>query len=364
MNAPSAEVLEAANRLLSEAALAIKEARWSDAERVLSGILDRWPNHKPALYNLGLANHILGRTHDAERIFRRGVDLDPENHQFRYGLSRALAVQGRHSEAYEYFKSRFFVPGTGIRRVIYPAPQWQGEDLRGKRIVVMPEQGIGDQIQMARFAGRMKDLGATVTWLCHGSLKSLFAHSLEIDVLAAAGSISLPKQDYWTTTSDLVGLLRADGDRVSSPPYIRAKHPRYGGGVGLVTSGNSSQGNDRFRSLGENDASTLRSILGRPISLLPADTGASDFLETADIVAGLDLVVTVDTAAAHLAGAMGKPVWILIPEPAAHWPWSRGTDKTPWYETARLFRSSQDGSWSETLERLRLAFNKWSSGRE
>lgn len=355
METPSADVHVEGERLWAQVQAAMSGDRWDEAEAVLRDMVGRWPRHRPALHNLAVAVQRRGEATEAEALYRRSLALDPNCHVTRYGLSRALAIQGRHTEAHPYLLSRFHVAETKIRKLGYPRPEWRGEDLAGKRIAVFPEQGLGDQIQMARFARTLRDRGAEVTWLCHPSLSDLFARSLPATVVPASGAAQFTAPDYWTTISDLPGLLQLDGEAVASAPYLEGQGASHAGGVGLVTRGRPTHNNDRNRSLSAEDADRLRAMLGDPVSLHPEDTGAKDFAQTADIIAGLDLVVTVDTSVAHLAGAMGKPVWILVPAINTDWRWARGSSQTPWYASATLFRSAQDGDWRLAMDDIASA---------
>lgn len=352
MNGTSKAALSKSERLLMRADLAMKNWQLAEAEVILREAVDRWPDNLLALHNLAAALHLQGQIQAAEGLYRRVVAIDGLHQKSRYGLSQVLTLQGRHREALPFLQARYSIPETGLRKIGYVRPEWRGESLADRRIVIFPEQGLGDQIQMARFAKRLKMLGAQVTWFCHPSLYSLLKRNLDAEVITMAGQVRIPQQDFWTTITDLPGLLEADGDLVTSEPYLDPSTSRAGSGVGYVTNGRSTHHNNRNRSLSPDDADLLRKALRAGVSLAPEHTGAKDFAETAEIIADLDLVVTVDTSVAHLAGAMGKSVWILIPAIGTDARWGLQSDVTPWYPSARLFRSAPDGSWSGVIEQI------------
>jgi hypothetical protein len=140
-------------------------------------------------------------------------------------------------------------------------------------------------------------------------------------------------------------------DRLSGGAYLTAA-PRWGiGRIGVKTRGNPAHHNDADRSLPDAEAARLLALPGA-VSLEPEDTGAHDFADTAEIIAGLDLVIAADTSTAHLAGALGKPVWILLPYVTTDWRWLSGRSDSPWYGSARLFRQHRPGDWSSLLDEV------------
>ncbi|MBL8556316.1 MAG: hypothetical protein JNL41_18725, partial [Phenylobacterium sp.] len=142
-----------------------------------------------------------------------------------------------------------------------------------------------------------------------------------------------------------------------SAPYLRAATRPAGGRIGVATRGNPGHSNDAHRSLPADVAAELLALPGA-MSLEPEATGAKDFAETAAIVAGLDLVIAVDTAVAHLAGALGRPAWILLPRIFTDWRWMEGRADSPWYPTARLFRQASPGDWSAVLAEVRRTLTR------
>lgn len=229
-------------------------------------------------------------------------------------------------------------------RPITDAPPWHGEELSGKRIVVCPEQGWGDQIMWGRYLPCLREMGADVVVVCHPKIARLFER-LGFTTRPALTDRPLPDGDYWTHFGQLPTLIHAN--RLPLAAYLSIP-PGRGGGIGIVPTGNPSHFNDANRSLPPNDAARLLA-LGR--DLRPEATGLYDFSDTGDLIANMDLVITVDTAMAHLAGSMGKACWVLLPRVGMDWRWGDGVT-SPWYPELRLYRQEEAGNWADVLSRV------------
>ena len=303
-------------------------------------------------HDLGGAHKIAGRLQAAEQAFRAALALEPGRADSRWALGTVLLAQGRFAEGYPLMEARHEVATFRKRRPDLPYPEWFGEEVAGKQILIWPEQGFGDQIQSARFAPLLREMGADVTLLCSPVLFRLFGR-LGVNVIAASGAVAFPDPDGWVMSESIAGRLGLTPDTLPNRPYLAVPEPiRKRGGlrVGLATSGNPTHANDAWRSLPASGAARLRGLPAEVVSLHPEDSGARDFLDTAEIVAGVDLVVSVDTAAAHLAGAMGKPCWVLVPAHNTDWRWMTGRTDSPWYPSLRLFRQGAPGDWGPVLD--------------
>ncbi|MCR5875501.1 hypothetical protein LRS10_15725 [Phenylobacterium sp. J426] len=194
----------------------------------------------------------------------------------------------------------------------------------------------------ARYAPQLAARGADVTLVCLPPLARLF-EPLGVRLVAAQGRMEFPEPDLFVMLADLP--LRLGQFKIPGEPYLRGTPPASAtGGIGLVRRGNPTHPNDSHRSLGDDVVIPFPTV-----SLDPAQTGARDMQDTADIIAGLDAVVTVDTSVAHLAGAMGKPVHILLPAHGVDWRWGEGA-RSLWYPGARLYRQGRPGDWRQALE--------------
>lgn len=363
-NGALAQLMHRANALRDE-------ARFAEALDLMRQAVRQAPENPGALNIIGTMLSDLGRLAEAEKFQRRALALAPEYPGFRNGLALTLLAQGRFTEAWPLYEARSEVPSlsTGFPKNM-PGARWRGEQLAGKRLVIMPEQGFGDEIQFSRFLPRLRQLGAEIRLFTRPGLVDLFRSSFpDIEILPADGDMRLGKPDFWTTLVDMAQPLHVAVDALPQPPYLRADRawPALPEGfkVGLQTSGNPLHTNDAWRSLSPDAAAALRAKLpGHVIDLDPNISGARDFADSAALIAGLDLVVAVDTSVAHLAGALGKPCLLLVPSLATDWRWMRGRDDSPWYPGHRLFWGAMDGSWSDAIDRLCMHATTLSQGRK
>jgi hypothetical protein len=171
-----------------------------------------------------------------------------------------------------------------------------------------------------------------------------------VDYRVDAGGAEPPAHDAWILPLSLPHRLGVSEANLPAESYLAGRVRAAGGRIGLAWRGQPGNSNNGFRSLPEAVARRLLDLPGA-ISLEPADTGASDFQDTADIIAGLDRVISIDTSVAHLAGAMGRPVSVLLARHALDWQWPRG-ERSPWYPSARLFCQQTPGDWDTVIDRV------------
>ncbi|WP_049758140.1 tetratricopeptide repeat protein [Phenylobacterium zucineum] len=305
-----------------------------------------------------------GRYRESEESLNRALTLRPGSDLARVGLAYALLARGAFAQAWPLLEARAGAAPDLVPPVTASYPEWRGEPLAGKSILVWVEQGFGDQIMMARFVAALRAQGASVTLGCRTALAALFAPLADrLIAIDAGGSVEVPRHDYWTRYFSLPGRLGVTLETLPGAPYLAApadRRERWSGwsGVGLAWEASATGAAARSKSLPEPD---VRALLGLGLrSLSPQDTGARDFADTAAILERLDLVVSIDTAVAHLAGALGRPVWILLPY-AADWRWMTGRTDSPWYPTARLFRQPAPGQWAPVAAQVREALAAWRS---
>ncbi len=293
-----------------------------------------------------LANHLReGREFEAAEVaYRQALALGPEAVTAATSLACVLLAQGRREEGWAAFDQR-----RARRKLLAGGlsfPEWRGEPLAGKRLLVIREQGFGDQIMMARYLTELD--AAAVTYAGPQALARLFAPLPVTYLTVSAEGFEVPPHDYWTLP---LSLPRWCDGEIPPPPYLSGRGNGPRGGVGVVWRGEPTNANNSFRSLPESIARDLLALPGA-VSLDPADTGAEDFQATADLIAGLDLVITVDTAVAHLAGAMGAPVWMMLAARALDWQWPR-VGASLWYPSARLFTQPRPGDWASVFADVR-----------
>jgi hypothetical protein len=256
-----------------------------------------------------------GRYAEAVVLYRQILESAPDLAIAEHNLCLALLGAGDLGEGLRRYDNRF---ERALGRVAKPElsfPEWRGEPLAGRSILIWLEQGFGDQIMFARFAPVLAAMGANVSLLVPPPLVRLFA-SLPVRLVQARGAVEIPRHDYWVMPGSIPSRLGVSETTLPRAPYLPGAEG--GSGIGVAWRGDPRHRNDAHRSLPLDQGAQLLALPGA-MSLAPEDTGAEDFEGTAEIIRGLTRVITVDTSVAHLAGAMGKPVWILLPALNCDW---------------------------------------------
>lgn len=294
-----------------------------------------------------------GRWDEALAHQRELVGLHPEP-EYEFGLASQLLAMGEFKEGWAYYESRAMLePGATRPRIALP--EWRGQPVSS--LSVWDEQGAGDTLQFCRFLPLLAERCADITFICRPALARLM-DGFGVKVVPASPTMMLPATDAWVMLDSLPFHLGIGKDQLSRPaPYIRAL-PRgaeafeVSARIGLVGRGNPRHDNDAHRSLSDEAWRRLAALPGT-VSLHPDDVFAfADFADTASVISQLDLVISVDTSVAHLAGAMGKPVWVLLPRHRLDWRWMEGEGESLWHPTARCYRQARAGDWSDVLDRV------------
>ncbi|WP_121319240.1 tetratricopeptide repeat protein [Paraburkholderia sp. RAU2J] len=371
------------------------------------------PEHSAAHNNLGRIHADFGVLEEAERHYRRALELAPANLAARNNLAMVLLATGRYEEAWPYFEDRWvsfkLADGRPAQKPVQvDLPRWSGErpsaatqSLRNgrpsnERLLVLDEQGYGDSLQFVRYLPLALERFSHVGYVCPPPLRRLYEQSLRERWPGLVLLDGVPSDlGRWDRYCPLMSLPMACGTRLatvpSALPYLRADAARadhwrarlealpaaHLPRVGVVwAGGHSGIAVDRRRSLVAAQIAPLLALWQvRWISLQKTDDPAkladaaskarltdwtdelADFAETAALIDNLDLVISVDTSVAHLAAAMGKPVWLLN-RFAGCWRWLRGRDDSPWYPGLRLFTQTQRGDWDEVLTRVAMALQQ------
>lgn len=345
-------------------------------------------DHVEAWTNLGVSLLECGEVVAAQDAFREALKRRPQHADALMALGMSLLLQGRLEEGFEAYEHRRRSSAAGPAVGPPAALEWAGGDPRGLRLLLVAEQGLGDAIQFVRYAAVLKDRGARAVAIgCRAPLARLLAGAAGVDEVVVEGA-ALPPFDAWAPLMSLPRLVGTTLDTVPAPvPYLMPEPERAarwasvladrpGLRVGVAWQGNPDRRVDAGRSIPLARLEPLAQIPGvRLVSLqkgfgseqlassrLPIeqlvpelDPGPDAFLDTAAVMASLDLVVTTDTAIAHLAGALGRPVWLLLRHPP-EWRWLLDRTDTPWYPTMRLFRQgpteTAEDPWTPVVSRL------------
>jgi hypothetical protein len=329
-----------------------------DAE--LRGEADKADSYYLALDRAGLFTEACGSfafqqdsasQHDrAMEALRAGARRRPDDAVILQRLAWAHLRRGDFEEGWRLHEHRQIEITAHMRgRPKLKTPEWNGGPISS--LLVILEQGLGDQIMFVRFAAALQKRGIDVTFACAPQLIRLF-QPLGLRLLPATGSIDV-KTDAWAMMMSLPFLMGTQLETIPPAPYLRSLPG--GSGIGVMTSGNAAQARDHSRSLPPALAQQLLELPGA-VNLDPLVTGVRDFEDTARIIDRLELVITVDTSVAHLAGAMGKPVWILVSRPP-DWRWMYDREDSPWYPTARLFRQPRVGDWESVIHRIKTSLS-------
>ncbi|SDH67348.1 tetratricopeptide repeat protein [Propionivibrio dicarboxylicus] len=375
---------------LNLGALLTTSKRYGEAEAVCQQAIACRPLSPQAWSNLGVLYARQKREAEAEQCYRTAMSIDADHLASRFNLSYLLLRHGHYEEGWSCLEARRWYAPLEDKLL---CPRWHGEPLQGKSLLIVYEAGHGDMIQFVRYAQALRQQAPTsIDLLCHPALKSLFSVQCAIDrVHAFNEDIPVREWDYWSPPLSLPYYCRTRLDNIPDTiPYLRAsaekvaawapRIPGEGFRVGLVWKGSTGFENDADRSLpaldllvplggidavrfiglqkgaGENE---VPSSASRALDLINLGPLLQDFSDTAAIVSQLDLVISVDTAVAHLAGALGVRSWILLPDHMTDWRWLTDRDDSPWYPgVVRLFRQTTAGRWEDVVIRLHSALSE------
>ncbi|MDH4027508.1 MAG: tetratricopeptide repeat protein [Nitrospirota bacterium] len=358
-----------------------EQGRFDEAVEQCKRALILKPDFELAYVNLGNIFLDKGNYSDALAYNQKAIDIKPDFKDAHFNKGIVLLLRGEFNEGWKEYEWRFHSKEI-LKDIGYTdmkIPLWDGSPLEGKTILIKSEQGIGDHIQFIRYAPLVKERGGRVIYECHKELMRLFEGHSGIDVLIekpyTSGCAEDP--DTYVYLLSLPGVFGTTLDNIpAGVPYPGVdKHTSDGWNerfdkkmfnVGLVWSGDPGHRNDRNRSCRLSDLTPLADVSGVALYSLQKDgpgvipagmkitdlgTEFNDFYDTAAAIENMDLVISVDTSVAHLAGAMGKTVWTLLPF-IPDWRWMIDREDTPWYPAMRLFRQQRPGDWQSVINRV------------
>ncbi|MGI8895885.1 MAG: DUF5672 family protein [Casimicrobiaceae bacterium] len=339
------------------------------------------PDHFGAWSNLGLALQARNEVPGAVGAFRRALELAPNFAQSHWNLALALLAQGDYADGFREYEWRFAAQELAAQLPVYAGPRWDGGEAADRTILLTAEQGLGDTLQAIRFAPLVAARGARVIVSAQPALKRLLASAPGVAAVYGFGE-PIPAYDAHVALLSLAGILDITPATIPAPTsYLTADPARASEvgdrirarsdhvfNVGICWAGATDTPEKARRSCPLSTLSTLFALLGiRWFSLQSTDIvermplveldARRDFDGTAALVSHLDLVLSIDTSIAHLAGALGKPVWVML-RFAPDWRWMLAPSSSPWYPTARLFRQPAPGDWSSVVQSVGTALTE------
>jgi hypothetical protein len=321
-------------------------------------------------------------------FLQHALVLEPNNVTAQFNLAVAYLLQGDYTRGWPAYEARWNYEHLAGTEPKYQQPRWRGQDLRDKTILVVGEQGHGDNIQFVRFLWNLHQMGAKVKLQVTDGLIPLLSRS---NIIQQVGRYTddMGEFDYWVPIMSIPGVLGITLDVLAKPvSYLNADPalvqqwqerlgPKTRMRVGLCWSGRrdswlnqhkAMQFDDVVRMLKANpqyewinlqcDATDQETAELQQLGVKMFPGGVSSFAETAALIMHMDVVVSVDTAVAHLSGALGRPLWLMIQRYSTDWRWLLDQDSSPWYSTARLFRQPDYGNWDPVIKKI-TQFLSW-----
>lgn len=370
------------------------QGKFDAAETQYRMALTKDPKTVEALNNLGFLLGVQGRFDESLDHFEKALELSPSFADAHVNRALLLLQAGNYLEGWKEYEWRWESRVIGGRSR-WARPRWSKADITGRKVLLFSEQGVGDTFQFIRYAPLIARAGAEAVYVeCQPEVKRLLEGVSGVTRVFAHGE-QLPEFDLQAPLMSLPGIFGTTLETIPAEmPYLKAHEELVRAWrsrldveadkgkikVGLVWAGSAGHANDRarscplaefaplsrsangvFYSLQKGDAAQQASSPPSGMKLIDPAVALSDFSDTAALIMNLDLVISVDTAAAHLAGALGKPVWVLLPFPS-DWRWLRQREDSPWYPSARLFRQKRAGDWAEVFMRVAESLADYGTG--
>jgi len=358
-----------------------EQGRLEEAAASFQQALRLKPNYAEAHNNVAVLLREGGKVEEALASYQQALKLKPDYAEAHKNLGMAWLLLGNFEQGWPEYEWRLQQKNLALPRL--PQPLWDGGPLRGRTILLHAEQGLGDTLQLIRYAPLVKQRGGRVLLGCPPQLEGLLAHCPGVDLLISEGT-PLPAFDVYAPLMSVPGLLKTMLANIpANVPYLSAgadlvRHwrdelaPVAGFKIGIIWQGNPRHKGDRQRSVPLSRFACLAKLEGVRLCSLQVGPGSeqlrdlawqgavmdlgsrldsTSLADAAAVIVNLDLVIAVDTALAHLAGALGVPVWVALPY-SPDWRWLLDREDSPWYPTMRLFRQTDPGNWVGVFERL------------
>ena len=355
----------------------------AEAEAAYCRAIELNPDYPEAHYNLGTLLRVTKHLEEAEEHLCRAVELRSNYSEAEFSLANLYLLRGEFENGWEFYeKSR--PKRYGYRQL--KIPRWHGEDLTGCSILLCWEYGFGDTIQFVRYAQKVEKLASKTSLWVQKPLERLLTDTHPNLAVYAGECPPQEKYDYvcsllslpviFNTCNETIPqpILQIPASRTASVTWREALGKIDNGNVyraGVVWAGHPKHLNDKkrsipfaiFRNLFDVSRVTWVSLqvglraedlIRTPYNVIDFSRDLVDFMETAELIEALDLVITVDSAVAHLAGTVGKKTWLLLPFDS-DWRWQLDREDSPWYPTVRIFRQRKFGDWQEVVERVKIA---------
>lgn len=356
--------------------------RIEEADAAFGTALAQKPSYANALKNRGTLWTWAGEIERGLEWYQQALRLSPDDAELHRNLGIIYLLEGRYDEGWAEYRWRWRLPG--MHRPALPVPIWEGQPIEGKSIFVYPEQGLGDAIQFVRMVQLLQARGAEVTLGCPPRLVPLLSGVRGVGQIVPEGG-QISRVDYQASLLEVADRTWQGSEAVSGAPYLdvpatlvafwrRHLQSLRGKRIGLCWQGNPAHHADPYRSV---PLAALRPLLeipgiswvslqhgagseqideldlGKQLHRLPEniDQSGGAFLDTAAVMRNLDLVITTDTSAGHVAGALGVPTWLLLGK-VPDWRWGRRSETTLWYSGHRLWRQSEVGDWETVVEKI------------
>lgn len=338
-------------------------------------------NSASAFNNYGNVLRECGEPNGAIPFLQRAIQLAPEHPTSHFNLAVAFLLAGDYKNGWAQYETRWNYEHLANTLPNYSQPRWTGQDIKDKTVLVLGEQGHGDNIQFVRFVGDLTARGAKIVLAVNRGLKPLFLSDAIPNIVCPDDP--LPEFDYWTPIMSIPGVIGSTLENLAPVQYYLTADPtlqkqwqdRLGPKrrlrVGFCWSGRRDTWINRHKAMPFADMLALikrnpeyewvnlqcdcsaeeeAELIKAGVTAYPGSI--SNFADTAALLMHMDVVLSVDTAISHLAGALGRPVWVMLSQYALDWRWLLNRDDSPWYSTARLFRQPKMGDWASVTEKI------------